>query len=143
MTTIPAEELQGLEEVVFKFDLFTSESWDDEWAYIKLKDQNGNQIAHRDIQSRHFHPNADVDLNRCHGINEGMGIWHIELRAAYQETMGPLTLEITNTLNEHNGNEALGVGNIEFSVSESYTQSGCGNQVALPIDAAPVCEVES
>jgi hypothetical protein len=44
-TTIPAEELQGLGQVVFKFDLFTIDSWDDEWAYIKMKDQNGNVIA--------------------------------------------------------------------------------------------------
>jgi hypothetical protein len=37
----------GATRVTFKADIFTIDSWDAEWVYVKLKDQAGNVIAER------------------------------------------------------------------------------------------------
>jgi len=61
--------------------------------------------------------------------------------------MGSLTIEITNSLNEGLDNESIGIGNVEVTVGEAYTQSEAGQSqcdaepVVLPVEAAPVCEV--
>jgi len=59
-TVIPREELQGLDEVVVTFDLYTVESWDNEWAYIKLREENGNQIAEHNVNARYGHDVAAI-----------------------------------------------------------------------------------
>jgi hypothetical protein len=98
-------------------------SWDDEWAYIKMKDQNGNVIASHDQQARHGHHNAPTRFTSECGSAQipvtdwGMGIYPIEMRANYQDSMGDVTIEITNSLNEDVNNESIGIGNVEFEAS--------------------------
>jgi hypothetical protein len=48
-----------------------------------------------------------------------MGIYPIELTADYNDDMGPITIEITNTLNEDNNNESIGIGNVQFEASST------------------------
>jgi hypothetical protein len=44
----------------------------------------------------------------------GIGLYSVELTADYEESMGNIRVEITNSLNEDFNNESIGIGNVEF-----------------------------
>jgi hypothetical protein len=81
--TLPSENLGEAGVVDISFRLWTIDSWDNEMAYVKVKDQDGNVLAEHEQQALHGHNGADkkFDKNSCRNFfnHEGWDAGYYEI----------------------------------------------------------------
>jgi hypothetical protein len=102
--------------LVFTGRIWTIDSWDGETFTVEMKDQNGNVMDSFSTQGNNFAQLGDQTLNCGNSVGGWSdGVFEVSLRSDYDKSMGDVTIEVTNALDQGAGDESIGYGDMRLN----------------------------